>query len=311
MGHLFPPNSIHENGSGRMNSKSYLKPFQTQNDTKNQPRSLNMHSANISNTMSGHGRPSNSLLMTTTSKYTLNQHSDNPKSLTGNPSTPALSSHQPQSLSIFRGGRSSSVSTESPQATSSSGGDISPPNDYFKKQMMSNKNGPQSLNWASVNSSSYNGGGETPSKKSKHSGNTLKSKKSSAKSTAKVNGNSAGGNNGSECGTSSTECGSDYSDQNSTTDDKPIVYNVSTSSIVVPNCKGKTSGIIGHNSRGKPKVNVVTPTPAPRTSVHIPSLEGGKLSRFKDPKLSLVTDAIGEEASWSYQDRKKRQESLV
>ena len=275
-----------------------------------------MHSANISNTMSGHGRPSNSLLMTTTSKYTLNQHSDNPKSVTGNPSTPALSSQQPHSLSIFRGGRSSSVSTESPQATSSSGGDISPPNDYFKKQMMSNKNGPQSLNWALVNSSPFSGG-ETPSKKSKHSGNTLKSKKSSAKSTAKVNGNSAGGNNGSECGTSSTECGSDYSDQNSTTDDKPIVYNVSTSSIVVPNCKGKTSavvgksGIIGHNARGKPKVNVVTPTPAPRTSVHIPSLEGGKLSRFKDPKLSLVTDAIDEEASWSYQDRKKRQESLV
>ena len=95
------------------------------------------------------------------------------------------------------------------------------------------------------------------------------------------------------------------------------MYNVSTSSIVVPNCKGKTSavvgksGIIGHNARGKPKVNVVTPTPAPRTSVHIPSLEGGKLSRFKDPKLSLVTDAIDEEASWSYQDRKKRQESLV
>ena len=91
-----------------------------------------MHSANILNTMSGHGRPSNSLLMTTTSKYTLNQHSDNPKSVTGNPSTPDLSSQQPQSLSIFRGG-SSSVSTKSPQATSSSGGDISPPNDYLKK----------------------------------------------------------------------------------------------------------------------------------------------------------------------------------
>ena len=105
-----------------------------------------MHSANISNTMAGHGRPSNSLLMTTTSKYSLNQHSDNPKSRTGKASTPALYSQQPQSLAILCGGRSSSVSTESPRATSSSGGHISPPNDYFKKQMMSNKNSPQSLN---------------------------------------------------------------------------------------------------------------------------------------------------------------------
>ena len=118
--------------------------------------------------------------MTTTSKYSLNQHSDNPKSGTGKASTLALCSEQPQSLSIFCGGRSSSVSTESPQATSSSGGDISPPNDYFKKQMMSNKNSPQSLNWALVNSSPFIGGGETPSKKSKHNGNTGKSKRSNS-----------------------------------------------------------------------------------------------------------------------------------
>merc|ERR1711981_1188387 len=105
---------------------------------------------------------------------------------------------------------------------------------------------------------------ENQTRKGKNKIGTGKTKKDNSASGIKSN---VSGGNGSECGTSSTECGSDYSDQNSTTDDKPIVYNVSTSSIVVPNCKGKNStivgksGVMGHNSRGagKPKVNVVTP----------------------------------------------------
>merc|ERR1712226_890709 len=97
--------------------------------------------------------------------------------------------------------------------------------------------------------------------------------------------------NGSECGTSSTECGSDYSDQNSNPDDKPIVYNVSTSSIVVPNCKNKIPVGLRHSvtrsTNSSSRINIVTPTPAPRTSVSSNSLDY-KLARSKDSKLSSV-----------------------
>ena len=170
--------------------------------------------------------------MTTTSKYTLNQNSDSPKSISENPSNTSSNSQVP--LSIFRGGRSSSISTDSPQATSSSGGDMSPQNDYFKKQILSAQNGPESLNWALANASPFHG--ENHSKKGKNKVSAGKAKKDNPASGVKTTGS---GGNGSECGTSSTECGSDYSDQNSNADDKPIVYNVSTSSIVVPNCKNK------------------------------------------------------------------------
>ena len=295
-----------EHGSSTL--KNYPKIFQPPNvQHKHQPRSLNTHSTSLHGLM--HERAANSLLMTTTSKYTLNQHSDSPKSMSENPSNTTSNSQAP--LSIFRGGRSSSISTDSPQATSSSGGDMSPQNDYFKKQIISNHNGPESLNWASANAISFNG--ETILKKSKIRGSGGKSNKENSKASGKTNGS---GGNGSECGTSSTECGSDYSDQNSTADDKPIVYNVSTSRIVVPNCKNKNPNVIANGisrantSAGNPKINIVTPTPAPRTSVQINTVEY-KFTRNKDSKLSAVKEATDEEASWSYQERKKRQESLV
>ena len=305
MGYLLPSTS---QDNSKSHPKHYLKPFQAQNSQFHQPRSLNMHSTSLHGILQD--RAANSLLMTTTSKYTLNQNSsDSPKNTSDNPSNTSSGSQAP--LSIFRGGRASSISTESPQATSSSGGDMSPPNDYFKKQTLSNQNGPESLNWALANASLFNG--DTILKKSKSRGNTSKSKKENVGSSGKKN-NVLGGN-GSECGTSSTECGSDYSDQNSTADDKPIVYNVSTSSIVVPNCKNKivigNPGLIRSNKTGiNHKVNTLTPTPAPRTSVSNISAEY-KLARSKDSKLSSVKEAIDEEASWSYQERKRRQESLV
>jgi len=213
-------------------------------------------------------------------------------------------------LSVFRGGRSSSVSTDSPQATSSSGGDVSPQNDYFKKQTVLSQNGPESLNWATANNTPFNGD-NTPMKKGKDKGSE-KSKKEQRKSSIK--GKAKNVPNGSECGTSSTECGSDYSDQNSNTDDKPIVYNVSTSSIVVPNCKNKIPVGLRHSvtrsSNSHSRINIVTPTPAPRTSVSTNSLDF-KLGRSKDSKLTSVQESIDEEANWSYLERKKRQESLV
>ena len=304
MGHLLP-NSIQDQSNA---FKDYIKPSQIHSISKHQPRSLNMHSTSLQCGL--HDKAPHSLLMTTTSKYTLNQNSsESPKS--ENPSN--TSSNMQVPLSIFRGGRSSSISTDSPQATSSSGGDVSPQNDYFKKQAVVSQNGPQSLNWSIANNSNFNGD-NSPKKKGKEKG-LEKSKKEQRSSSLKGKGNNmSNGGNGSECGTSSTECGSDYSDQNSNTDDKPIVYNVSTSSIVVPNCKNKIPVSLRHSvtrsTNSHSRINIVTPTPAPRTSMSSNSLDF-KLGRSKDSKLSSVREAMDEEAHWSYLERKKRQESLV